>query len=848
MKRELFFIKNKSTKHQTAGFSLVEILVSISIFLIFVIVVTNILINVSNGTQNSANKELATILAEEALEASRNIRDANFINLSDGNHGLSTSSNQWNLSGSSDIIGIFNRTLNISTINPDQKKVDVTISWADQVSKTNSLTLSTYFTNWRAILNTGIGLTVNKTVINHGGSKIAADFAPFTVGTTTITVGTSSIFNEGTYAISEKNDPDYTQTFSGDCNSTGLITIGTSTNNTCLITNEEKPSNLIATNNVINHGLTKTISDFQIKVDTNPVTSGIANVFNSGNHTVSQVADSNYNLTISGDCNGSGLVTLYPNTTKNCLLTNEEKLSFLTVNKTVINHSGTKVAADFAPYKASTSVIILGASTTLNSGTYALSESNNQDYTQTFSGDCNSSGSVTLTPGTTKNCTITNEEKGGDGVIVYGDGTTIPKYRQYDKYTDTFGSQINTITSSSGNSFVIRTSPTKKEAIVGFVTSAGVLNVMCFNGSTWTQEFSKTVGGTGSTRRFDIAYENNSGDAMILYSTNVATTNELAYVTKLGSSGCGTANWTTATNLNPVRTSGIIQWVKMAWDKRAGKDLISTIWADSNSDLSTMIWSGTAWGNEPTTASETSLEVVGNAQDVEDFDVEYESLSGDVMIVWANSVGKRNTNGVRYRTCTGGTATCTWGSVTTPPTFKDDATNLDISANPHSNEIVFASIGNDGSVLQIGYWSGSSWTNTANIDNSCDTPLAGKKLVSTGWLISGATTRSVIRYADKTSTAFDWYVGNGSTFTLQSDLILAPAPISPFGSFDIQTNPLNESELMFMVSDGANNLLAKKLTMTSSGTFTLTNADVTALETTLPQSINNPFSFAFWRH
>jgi hypothetical protein len=49
--------------------------------------------------------------------------------------------------------------------------------------------------------------------------------------------------------------------------------------------------------------------------------------------------------------------------------------------------------------------------------------------------------------------------------------------------------------------------------------------------------------------------------------------------------------------------------------------------------------------------------------------------------------------------------------LTTPPTFTDDATNLDISAS----QIVincFASIGNAASDLQVGYWSGSAWTNT----------------------------------------------------------------------------------------------------------------------------------------
>ena len=431
------------------------------------------------------------------------------------------------------------------------------------------------------------------------------------------------------------------------------------------------------------------------------------------------------------------------------------------------------------------------------------------------------------------------------GFLIYGDTTTVPKFRSYATTTDTFGTESSGPTSSSGQTFILRTSPTKNEVIAGFVTSSGVLNILCYNGATWSQEWTATVGGTGTTRRFDIAYETNSGDAMILYSSNVTTTNELTYRTKLGSVSCGSGNWSSATSLNPLRTSGTVQWVKMAWDRRTSSNLITAIWADSSSDLSAMVWIGTAWGNEPSAASETSLEIVAAAQDVEDFDVEYESLSGDVMIVWANSAGNNGVNGVRYRTCTGGTSSCTWSAVTTPPTFTDDATNLDISANPISDQIVFASIGNAGSDLQYGYWSGSAWTNTQNADTSCNVPTAGAKRVSTGWLVSGATARSIIRYADQGSTAIDWVVGNAASFTIQTDASQSPAPSNSV-YFDIQMSPKNPDELMLLTSN-VNNLYAKRLVMTAVPGFTWTNSDGTIIETSLPQAINSPYSFSFWR-
>lgn len=432
------------------------------------------------------------------------------------------------------------------------------------------------------------------------------------------------------------------------------------------------------------------------------------------------------------------------------------------------------------------------------------------------------------------------------GLLIYGDTTIAPKYRNYDTAANTFSSENITASSSIGQSFIIRASPTKTEAIAGFVTSAGNLNIFCYDGSNWSQEWSLNVGGNSSTRRFDIAYETTTGDAMVLYSTNTATTNELAYRTKPGSSGCGAGSWASAANLNPVRTSGIVHWVKMAWDKRGGQNLITAIWADANSDLSAMVWSGSAWGNEPAAVTEASLEIIATPQDVEDFDVEYESLSGDVMVVWANSAGSNGTNGVRYRTCTGGTSACTWNAVTTPPTFSDDATNLDLAANPNTDQMVFASIGNAGRDLQLGYWSGSAWTNTANADTSCNIPAAGTKMVAAGWLVSGGTTRSVVRYADQGSTAIDWYTGNLGVFSKQKDFVPSPAVSNP-NYFEMQMDPQNKDQLMLVTSGGANQLIAKRLVMTAAPVFTWTNADGAVLEATLPQTINSPFAFTFWR-
>ena len=53
-----------------------------------------------------------------------------------------------------------------------------------------------------------------------------------------------------------------------------------------------------------------------------------------------------------------------------------------------------------------------GTAYSLAAGTYAVSEDSYPSYIQSFSGDCNSKGSVTLAAGEEKTCTITNNDTG----------------------------------------------------------------------------------------------------------------------------------------------------------------------------------------------------------------------------------------------------------------------------------------------------------------------------------------------------------------------------------------------------------------------------------------------------
>lgn len=760
-----------NTKAGTSGrgFLLVEIILASSVFVLFLTAFSGALYYGIQSSTFAGDRARAVMIAEEGLEAARNIRNINFSNLWSGTHGLAYSNNAWSFSGTQDVVDIYTRQIVVTDVDANRKNIIVTVTWPQTSDRMGSVALTGRFTNWKSIINLGVGVTVNKVVINHGLNKTTADFAPYKVGTTTVALASSTVFPSGTYIISETSDPNYTQMFSGDCNSGGQITLTTGAS-------------------------------------------------------------------------------------KLCTITNEEKISYVTLTGAVINHGRTKTTADFAPYKVGSTTVALGSVAQINSGTYSISEQVDSNYTLTFSGNCFTNGTIVLAPGDTKVCTLTNEEivTGNSspslaGVIIYGDGSTIPKFRTFDHINNQFGAETGTFVATVGPTWLMRTSPTQHIALAGYYDSSGTLTIMCFNGTVWTQEFTAASGGIGNRHRFDIAFEKSSGDALVVFSKGQHVFSQLGYRSKAGGTGCG-AGWATENLLDPLRTSNDIMYVKLAQDRRVGSNLLAATWVDTSDDISAKIWNGSAWVNEPSSVSDNNLEKISASHDIENMDIEYESLSGDLMLVWANANGNNGANGVRYRTCTGGVATCTWNPVTTPPTFLDDASSLDIAANQYTDEMVFASIGNSGGDLQLGYWNGSAWVNTANVDTSCTSPYTASKLVSAGWLTLGSTTRSVIVYADLNSTNVNWYTGNAGVFTRQPDFVPTNPIATPRGYMDIHMNPRDPSQLMYLTSDNLSDLFAKRLMLTGTSTFTWTNSDAgSALEIGLPQIISSPFSFAFWQ-
>jgi len=129
------------------GISLVEVLLAVLLFGLMVTAITGALLYGRTSTNMSGNRQRANMLAEEGVEAVRNVRDASYSNLTDGTFGLTKTSNQWALSGSSDTTDAFTRQTVVSSTGTNRKLITSTVSWP-QGAGTAQTSVTTELTNW----------------------------------------------------------------------------------------------------------------------------------------------------------------------------------------------------------------------------------------------------------------------------------------------------------------------------------------------------------------------------------------------------------------------------------------------------------------------------------------------------------------------------------------------------------------------------------------------------------------------------------------------------------------------------------------------------------------------------
>ena len=121
------------------GQTLVEALVAIGIFLISINAIIFLIFAAQSISGDTKINQKAINYATEGIEAIRSIRNRDWDELTDGEHGLVFSGNQWNFSGVSDQKENLNRKITITAQANDIKNIKSLITWQTETSRPQKL-------------------------------------------------------------------------------------------------------------------------------------------------------------------------------------------------------------------------------------------------------------------------------------------------------------------------------------------------------------------------------------------------------------------------------------------------------------------------------------------------------------------------------------------------------------------------------------------------------------------------------------------------------------------------------------------------------------------------------------
>lgn len=434
----------------------------------------------------------------------------------------------------------------------------------------------------------------------------------------------------------------------------------------------------------------------------------------------------------------------------------------------------------------------------------------------------------------------------GDALLVYGTSTTAaPGYRTWATTTQVFSAE-SLLPDAAANikHVVVKSSPVRPEMMVGVQSSGGTLYVYRWNGSLWSSEWNVSVGDS-PIQRFDIAYEYTSGDALVVYSGNAATTNELRYRKWNG------YTWTPEQNLDTVRTSQVVHAVQMQSYQVANSNAIGLAWGTDNvvdvasSTLSANYWNGNTdtWTGEPGVMLSGRLAVdvgVWSTVSTWAFDLAFETLSGDLMVVWGDEL----VNNLMYIVRSAGEGGTWDGATSTATAFAEEPIDIELESDPASDGIVYVNNSPDtGNDAEAAWWTGSAWpgaidatppceeTSVCGFDASVDTTGVGTSNNSVAFLVNGSERRAVVTFDDANAVGIDWVVFNPANVTnnwaVQTDCT-TDCSSQPAGTDDRlhrnRVNPFQPHTMMFIGIDSNADLFAKQLVFDGTN-FKWSNAD-----------------------
>lgn len=344
----------------------------------------------------------------------------------------------------------------------------------------------------------------------------------------------------------------------------------------------------------------------------------------------------------------------------------------------------------------------------------------------------------------------------GPIMMAYSKTTTIPYYRIWDGTAWGAEASAQPVTGNI-NYIVLKSARTRNEAILGVQTSTGAIYVQTWNGTAWGN---LTQVGTGptTTRSFDLAYEKNSDQALIVFSPSSGSA-DFSYRTWDGTTLSG------ATLVTTPPTTGAINWMELRQNPLSTSDEIAMIMSDSTAAIYGMAWTGSGWSTMGTAATWDTLAASSSKKCI---DVEYEQLSGKAMFMWGDAVATDQ----YYRTWNGTTLTA--ATLLDIPAEGGVAEWIQLAARPNSNEIMLG-VQDAGADLNTRKWSGSAWdTATEHPEHSAAVENITSRVFDIVWETNAANAgKAWLLWGNGTAITTKQWTGaawaGGSTLTGSDD-------------------------------------------------------------------------------
>lgn len=141
-------------KKNRAGQSMLEIIIAIGVMVMSISATSGMLLMTERATVGMLKEAQGIAIAEEGIQAAISINDRDTTSLSVGSHGLAINSSSpvmWIFSGTSDVSDGYTRTVVVSSVDADTKKVVVTVTWQPEPNRTAVVEEQVLLTNWAFI-------------------------------------------------------------------------------------------------------------------------------------------------------------------------------------------------------------------------------------------------------------------------------------------------------------------------------------------------------------------------------------------------------------------------------------------------------------------------------------------------------------------------------------------------------------------------------------------------------------------------------------------------------------------------------------------------------------------------